>query len=400
MAILSNRLMSEVRTSLSSGDGIQVLFINPTGQSLCSDDGFAELSNAQRHRSYAMQESLNMGKPCVIEPVPGVLSWVMGLEDRRVIHGGVVGSPVFNEDRRGSHEGMIAYMTEHGMQEEQADRVLSSLPLSSRDRVLEMAELACKTFYSVSRWKPDLTSENRTRVVQQQQLAQAIEDLRRGGGGELYAFEKERVLLASIRAGERNQARRILNEMLAGIYMSSPRLVVLRARAIEMVSYLTRAAIEDNPLLEPLIKSNHQWTERLIGATSFENLSQVLMSALDDFIDGIYLYGVNRSNMSVRKALDFVRKEFRNNISLKDIAGHVGLSPCRLAHLVKEYTGKTSLQILHETRVQYAQRLLERTSMSCAEVAYECGFGDQSYFTKHFRRLTGTTPARYRRLRG
>jgi hypothetical protein len=70
-------------------------------------------------------------------------------------------------------------------------------------------------------------------------------------------FEKERALLAHIRAGDRNTARRILNEMLATIYLTSHQLVVLRARTVEMMSCLTRAAIEDNPLMEPLIVRNH-----------------------------------------------------------------------------------------------------------------------------------------------
>ncbi len=400
MAILSKRLMSDVRKAVLEEHDANVLFVNPAGHSMTSGDRLAAMSNTRRRRSYAMQESVNLGEPYVFEAAPGIMSWVMGLEDRRVIHGGVVGGAVVIEDKMPISSDTITYMTKCGMGEKESGRLVSGLASLSADRVREVAAFAHYEFYRISGWQPDLTNENRTKVIQKQQLAQAIHDLRKSGEGALYAFEKERVLLANIRAGDRNQARRILNEMLASIYMSSPKLIVLRARAIEMVSCLTRAAIEDNPLLEPLIESNHQWTERLISATSFEDLSQVLMSALDDFIDGIYLHGVNRSNMNVRKALDFIRKEFRVSVSLKDIAGHVGLSPCRLAHLVKECTGKTSLQILQETRIQHAQRLLERTSMSCADVAYESGFGDQSYFTKHFKRLTGSTPARYRRSRG
>ena len=84
-------------------------------------------------------------------------------------------------------------------------------------------------------------------------------------------------MLSNIRAGDRNQARRILNDMLANIYLSCPELVVLRARSIELMSCLSRAAIEDNPLLEPLIERNHRWTEALLEATSFEDLSMSLM---------------------------------------------------------------------------------------------------------------------------
>ena len=391
--------MSEVRKSVIAEHGVSIVFVNPTGHTMTSGDRLAVMSNIRRRRSYAMQESMNLGEPYVFETAPGVMSWVVGLEDRRIIHGGIVGDAMIPEGKDVPRIDAIAYMTKQGMGEEESIRLLSGLASLPADRVREVADFANGEFYRISGWQPDLTNENRTKAIQKQQLAQAIQDLRKSGEGALYTFEKERVLLANIRAGDRNQARRILNEMLASIYMSSPKLIVLRARAIEMVSCLTRAAIEDNPLLEPLIESNHQWTERLISASSFEDLSQVLMSALDDFIDGIYLHGVNRSNMNVRKALDFIRKEFRGSVSLKDIASHVGLSPCRLAHLVKECTGKTSLQILQETRIQHAQRLLERTSMSCADVAYESGFGDQSYFTKHFKRLTGSTTARYRRSR-
>jgi AraC-like DNA-binding protein len=150
--------------------------------------------------------------------------------------------------------------------------------------------------------------------------------------------------------------------------------------------------------MEPLIERNHAWTERLVMARSFEDLSHDLMAALDDFIDGIYLHGMNRSNTSVRRALDLIGREFPRKLGLSAVAREVGLSPWRLARLVKEFTGRTVGQIIREVRVRHAQQMLERTSKSCAQIAYDVGFGDQSYFTMHFRRLTGATPARYRRF--
>ena len=58
----------------------------------------------------------------------------------------------------------------------------------------------------------------------------SFRSVRRTGRPALYAFDKERALLANIRAGDRNGARQILNGMLATIYMSSPQTGVLRAR--------------------------------------------------------------------------------------------------------------------------------------------------------------------------
>jgi AraC-like DNA-binding protein len=263
--------------------------------------------------------------------------------------------------------------------------------------VRQEADRAMELFYAGSGWHPEWMEENRTRVRRQEQWNQALQDLRDKGADALYAFEKERVLLANIRAGNRNEARRILNEMLATIYLSSSQMAVLRARTIELLSCLSRAAIEDNPLLEPLIERNHEWTERLIRAGSFEGLSEMLMQALDDFGDVVYLHGMNRADTRVRKALDFIDAEHARPISLRDVARHIGLSASRTAHLVRAFTGRSVLRMIQESRIQHARHLLERSSRTCAEIAYEVGYADQSYFIRHFRRLTGTTPLRYRR---
>ena len=399
MAILSERIKQQVTRRYRAEYGLGARFMDLSGRTGDGTDPLGVLSNTRRRRDYALQESVNLGEPYVFMAAPGISTWLVGIEDRRIIYGGIVGGEVRVEEPAATATESLKYLSAHGMRGEQACDFVRQLPVWTQARARSAAVFLQQVFYEVSGWHPELMGENRLKVMQRRQLAQAIEDFRERGEKALYAFEKERMLLANIRAGDRGGAKQILNEMLAVIYMSSPELVVLRARAIELMTCLTRAAIEDNPLMEPLIERNHIWTDRLIGADSFEGISGALMEALDDFIDGIYLHGVNRSNRKVRMALDYISRNFEEKMSLVSVADRVGLSPCRLAHLVKEHTGRTVLQIIQQMRIRHAQHLLERTDRSCAEVAYECGFGDQSYFTRHFRRLTGTTPARYRRAR-
>jgi len=399
MAILSKRIMTEVGRTYYKAYGLRPHYMDLSGNVAADGDTLSALSNSRRRRNYALQESLNLGEPHIFSPAPGVSSWIVPLEDRRMVHGGFIGGEVLVKALPETGEETLDYLVSHGMGQRQAEAFLGGLQVWPETRVKEAAADLQITFYQISGWQPELMKENRLKALQQEQINEAIEDQRKSGKQAIYAFEKERVLLGHIRAGDRSGARRILNEMLAAIYMSSPQLVVLRARSIELMTCLTRAAIEDNPLLEPLIESNHSWTERLVRARSFEDLSQVLMNALDDFIEGIYLQGVNRSNPRVSKALDFIGRNFARKISLQSVAGEVGLSACRLSHLVKEFTGKTVLQIIQQVRIRHAQQLLEKTSLNCAEIAYEVGFGDQSYFIRHFRRIAGVTPARYRRTR-
>ena len=113
--------------------------------------------------------------------------------------------------------------------------------------------------------------------------------------------------------------------------------------------------------------------------------------------NSIFLQGVNPVSPAVGKALDFIAENYSEAITLEDIAEAAGLGTFRIAHLLKEATGKTALQNIHYLRIQEARRLLESSDLSCTDIAYETGFGDQSYFIKHFRKWMGTTPAKYRK---
>ena len=405
VSILSKRMRTDVSASMRERYGLGACFVDVAGRNIDAAEDWESGSRIRRKRSAALQESINLGEPSLYMPLPGLTAWIVGIEDQRMVQGGATCGPVIAEStlaggrnaRAAVEREVVEALAGNGLDDAAACRFAESVRVWTDEQIAEAAEHLQQTFDQISGWTPELMRENRLRCLQQEQITQAIDDQRKHGRPALYAFEKERVLLANIRAGDRNAARCILNEMLATIYMSSPQLVVLRARAVELMSCLTRAAIEDNPLLEPLIERNHAWTERLVRSESFEDLSHVLMDALDDFIDDIYLHGVNRTNTRVRRALDYISAHFDSQISLASIADEVGLSRYRLAHLVKEFTGRTVSQIIQEVRINHAQQLLMRTNRNCAEIAADVGFSDQSSFTKYFKRLTGTTPTRFRR---
>lgn len=400
MANLTKRLLNEVNRDVHRETGVRPFFMNLNGDTDPKADPLGTPSlKIKKLRTYALHESVNSGSPYFVESTPGLGSWIIALEHRRIIHGALIGGDVLCKEAAPSAEECARHLAALGVAPARAhDYFITRLALSATERQAAASYLE-HTFYQMSGWKAVQLEENRLRMQQQQQIAEAVEDQRRRGALTTYPFVKERILLSYIRAGDQTGARRVLNEMLGAMYLTTPRLVVLRARAIEMMGYLTRTAVEDSPVMESLIERNHQWMERLIMARDFESLSRVLAEALNDFIEGIYLHGFNRTNTHVTKALDFISRHYMKPIRLKEIAREVGLSPYRLAHVVKQHSGKTLIQILIHSRIQSSLQLLDNTDKSCAEIAYEVGFNDQSYFIRHFKRATGITPARYRRNR-
>ncbi len=400
MAILSKRIITDISRSYFKECGVKVYFMDLGGTVTNTTDSLSSLTNSRRRRNYALQQSIDQGKPYIFRPAPAIVTWVIGLEDKRMIHGAAISGEVIVLDENNNEPDLnntITYLESKGMTLKAAKKFLNKLPIWPESQIKDATKILYDTFYQISGWKPVLTEENRLRTHQSVQFQQAIQAQKLSGAQALYAFEKERMLLANIRSGNRNDAKRILNEMLATIFLSSPKLPVLRARTIELITGLTRAAIEDNPLLEPLMERNHTWIEKIITSKTFDEVSSELMHALNEFIDDIYLHGVNRSNIKVHNALEYLSKHYNENISLQDVANHIELSPYRISHLVKDYTGITISQHVQHIRIQHACQLLKETDMSCTDIAYEIGYGDQSYFIKHFKRETGTTPARFRR---
>ena len=111
---------------------------------------------------------------------------------------------------------------------------------------------------------------------------------------------------------------------------------------------------------------------------------------------------VARENLS-RKALQFVEDfmwdNIERNITLAELAKLVHLSPYYFSRSFKKETQTTPHQALLQLRVRRARILLPKAK-TLTEIAYLCGFSDQSHFTRVFKKHTGFTPRQFREQTG
>jgi AraC-like DNA-binding protein len=75
-----------------------------------------------------------------------------------------------------------------------------------------------------------------------------------------------------------------------------------------------------------------------------------------------------------------------------------GVSSTSLERLARRTLGLPPQQLLQRLRIEHAVFLITHTSQSMGDVAAECGFYDQSSFTRQFRKVLGLTPGAYRRV--
>jgi AraC-like DNA-binding protein len=99
----------------------------------------------------------------------------------------------------------------------------------------------------------------------------------------------------------------------------------------------------------------------------------------------------------LRRAEDLLRASLADHFSLACIAAACKLSVGHFTRAFKASTGVPPQQWIMATRVANAQTLLVNSTLSLVEVSEECGFTDQSHFTRIFGRIAGTSPGVWRR---
>ena len=101
----------------------------------------------------------------------------------------------------------------------------------------------------------------------------------------------------------------------------------------------------------------------------------------------------------LRRVQEYVDAHFREPLSLADLAAVAGLSRMHFAAQFRAATGYRPHDYLLYQRIENAKAILSNTGTPLAEVAIALGFQAQSHFSTVFKRLTGETPARWRRQR-
>jgi AraC-like DNA-binding protein len=96
------------------------------------------------------------------------------------------------------------------------------------------------------------------------------------------------------------------------------------------------------------------------------------------------------------RILAWMRQNYSRRITISQTADAVGASSSSVIHRLKRETGKTFAQNLAFMRICEAKRLLAYTSLNMGEIASRCGFSDQSYFTKVFKKHVNMTPRQFR----
>ncbi len=212
-----------------------------------------------------------------------------------------------------------------------------------------------------------------------------------------YPYEKEKALVTRLKTGDSQGAKALLNDLLGYVlFAEGSNLEIVKNRTLELISLLSRAAIEGGATSDSVLKINNQLLMSLRDIQTLEELCFKLQEAVDVFTDCMFNYIPDKNSEVIKNAIRYISRNFSLGLTLEETAAYVHLNPAYFSTLFKRSTGSSFKEYLNMVRIEESKRLLASTELSILDVSLAAGFQDQSYFSKVFRKYTGLTPKQYR----
>lgn len=92
---------------------------------------------------------------------------------------------------------------------------------------------------------------------------------------------------------------------------------------------------------------------------------------------------------------EYIHEHLDQKITLADLARCIHVSVPHFEKMFRTTLHRSPYQYVLECKIEKAKMLLTHTHLTIYDVARECGFANQSHFTKHFTKFVGVSPARF-----
>lgn len=165
-----------------------------------------------------------------------------------------------------------------------------------------------------------------------------------------------------------------------------------------VLNTLLRTAAKRGGLSPTYIHSlSEKFAIQIEKASSIQQIIDLQKDMLLGYSDAVRKFALKNFSYSIRKAIEFIRANLDQDLSLNTISDAIGISSFELSRQFKKETGEGITEYINKQRISEAVYLMENNNISITDIAYMAGFNDVNYFTKVFKKIKGVTPSEYRK---
>ena len=274
----------------------------------------------------------------------------------------------------------------------------AGIPVLDPDLVTQISVIFNYLMRSILVESRQVIASNKGKLLQQSRINESIQLYKNSGVREakMYPVELENELISCIKVNNTVRAREILNELLGHILLYEGHDTErIKIRIIELCSLLSRASINRGADANMVLEMNQRLITSLAASENIYDICYTFQDNIEIFTDNLFMTP-EKSSRIVKNAAEYISQNFSEDITLATVADHLHVNTSYLSTLFRQVTGMTFKEHLNRVRIEEAARLLSNTDYPVMEIAIACGYKDQSYFTKVFKKMTGLTPKQYR----
>ena len=279
-------------------------------------------------------------------------------------------------------------------------KYVEEIPVITPERSRSLSELLLMCAGWVLETSNHMLIESREYQDQQSHISEYIHELKRSSSEKSttsYPIEKEEELLSAISRGNRNQAQRLLNEILGNVFFSSGRdFEIIKFRILELIILLSRASIDGGADPDDILTYNYRYLGEIEQFTNVDSLAYWLSGVLNMFASQVFNLQEVKHVDRMERTLHYINSHYTEKISLEDAASYAALSPAYFSKIFKEEMNCSFTIYINKIRIDHAKTLLRTTPCTLIEISGLVGFEDQSYFSRVFKSIAGISPGKYR----
>ncbi|MCD7763330.1 MAG: helix-turn-helix domain-containing protein [Lachnospiraceae bacterium] len=214
-------------------------------------------------------------------------------------------------------------------------------------------------------------------------------------------YQTEDELLSAVQKGNEKKALELFTRLSSHIMPDR-----LNSRLRDQMDYcitlntLLRKSAElagVHPIhIDSLFNQNVKAIESL---TSTEQCAAFRKECIQNYCRLVRRYTLGNYSPLTQKVLTYISTDIDADLSLKSFSELLSVNASYLSTLFKKEVGVPLTEYVNRSRIRHAQGLLLSTDLPTKTIAQQCGIPDIYYFSRLFKRITGTTPKAYRESR-
>lgn len=163
-----------------------------------------------------------------------------------------------------------------------------------------------------------------------------------------------------------------------------------------ILNTLYRKAIEAGGVHPVYVDDISARYSSMIEHMLMEDESTLRDRMLKEYCRYVQLYTLQNYSPVVQKAINHIRFNLSDSLTLKTVAASCNMNPSYLSSLFRQETASTLTEYISRMRAEQAAVLLETTELSISDISAQVGISDANYFIKIFKKVMGCTPSSYR----